>query len=100
MLPLNGVFNWHYLQCVANQFAASEYKSVHDIYFHVYPFKTENDELSDEFEFDGNDEIEPPYPTYHFDRFMAEQGRRQMIEERNQEVALWSAGIVPGVHKT
>jgi len=28
ILPPNGVFNWHYLQCVAKQFATSEYKSI------------------------------------------------------------------------
>jgi len=99
MLPPSGVFNWHYLQCVAKQFATSEYKSLHGIYFYVYPFKTASDESDDEFESDSNDEIEPPYPTYNFDRFMVEQGRKQMIEERNQEVAQWSMGIVPSVYK-
>jgi len=94
-LPPKGVFDWHYLQCVTKRFATSEYKSVPDIYFHFhsYPFKTASDESDDEFEFEDNDEIEPPYPTYYFDRFMAEQGRKQMIDERNQEVALWSAGV-------
>jgi hypothetical protein len=97
-LPPKGVFGWHYLQCVAKRFATSDYKLFPAIYFYVYPFKTTSDESDDEFEFEDNDEIEPPYPTYRFDRFMAEQGKKQMIHERNQEVALWSAGIVPGVY--
>jgi hypothetical protein len=29
---------------------------------------------------------------------MAEQGEKQMTHERNKEVALWSAGIVPGIY--
>jgi len=83
------------LQCVAKQFATSEYKSVRDIHFYDYPFKIVSDESHYELEFHGNDDIEPPYPT-----FMAEQGRKQMIDERNQEVALWSTGIAPGIYDT
>jgi hypothetical protein len=83
------------LQCVAKQFATSEYKSVRDIHFYVYPCKIVSDESHYELEFHGNDDTEPPYPTYFFDQFMAEQGEKQMIDERNQEVALWSTGIVP-----
>ena len=94
-LPPTGVFDWHYLQCVFKRFATSEYKSIPNIYFHDYPFKIASDDSDDSFDFEDNDEIEPPYPTYRFDRFMAEQGRKQMINERNQEVALWSAGVVP-----
>ncbi|CAA7268420.1 unnamed protein product [Cyclocybe aegerita] len=92
-LPPKGVFDWHYLQCVAKRFATSDYKTVPGIYFHVYPFKTADDESDDEFEFEDNGEAEPPYPTYRFDRFLAEQGRIQRMHERAQEVARWSAGV-------
>ena len=98
-LPPKGVFDWHYLQCVAKRFATAEYKSVPSIYFHDNPFKTASNDSDDSFDSEDNDEIEPPYPTYRFDRFMAEQGRKQMNNERNEEVALWSAGIVPGVYE-
>jgi len=98
-LPPQGAFDGHYLQCVAKRFATSDYKTVSGIYFHVYPFKTASDESDDEFEFEDDDEIEPPYPTYRFDRFLAKQGKIQMMHERNKEVALWSAGIVPGVYE-
>ena len=79
---------------VAKRFATPVYKLAPEIYFHVCPFKTASDESDDEFE--DNDEIEPPCPTYRFDQFIAEQGRKQMMHERNQEVALWSTGVVAG----
>ena len=55
------------------------YKCAPNIYFPVYPFKTANDDSDDEFEFEDNDDAEPPYPTYPFDRFTEEQARRVFI---------------------
>ncbi len=49
-LPPKGVFDWHYLQCVAKRFATQEYKDVPGIYFSVYPFKTSDCDLDEEFE--------------------------------------------------
>ncbi len=96
-LPPKGVFDWHYLQCVAKQFATQDYKELSGIYFTVHPFKTSDDDTDDEFEFENYDGIEPPYPTYHFDRFLAEQGRKQILHEQAEAVALWAAGIIPDV---
>jgi len=50
-LPPKGVFDWHYLQCVAKRFATDEYKEVPGVYFSVLPFKTDNDDLDQELEF-------------------------------------------------
>jgi hypothetical protein len=40
-----------------------------------------------------NDDIEPPYPSYHFDRYLEEQGRRQMALDHYKEVLQWTSGI-------
>ncbi|KAJ3502954.1 hypothetical protein NLJ89_g8654 [Agrocybe chaxingu] len=93
-LPPKGVFDWHYLQCVAKRFATMDYKAVPGIYFYAYPFRMDDDDESDdEFEFEDNNEIEPPYPTYRFDRFLMEQGRKLRMHERDQEIARWSASV-------
>ena len=47
-LPPPGVFNWHYLQCIIKQFGTPEYKSLPDIRFFIYPFRTASDNLDDE----------------------------------------------------
>ena len=93
-LPSKGVFDWHYLQCVAKRFATQDYKELPGIYFSVYPFKTNSDDTDDEFEFEDYDGIEAPYPTYYFNRFLAEQWRKQMLHEQAEEVALWAAGVL------
>ncbi|KIM41748.1 hypothetical protein M413DRAFT_27333 [Hebeloma cylindrosporum] len=93
-LPPPGVFNWHYLQCVIGVFGTAQYKDFPDIKYFVYPFKTA-DEISED-EYEDNDETEPPYPSYRFDRYLAEQGRRQMALQRHEEVVRWSSGIPPG----
>jgi len=94
-LPPPGAFNWHYLQCVIEVFGTPEYKNFPDIKYFVYPFKTAADISDDEYE--DNDEIDPPYPSYRFDRYLAEQGRRQMVLERHEEVVQWSSGIPSGI---
>ena len=91
-LPPKGIFDWHYLQCVAKQFATSDYQTFDNIYFSVQPFKTDDD-TDDELEFEDYDGIEPPYPMYHFDRYLAEEGEKQMLIERGEAVALWASGV-------
>jgi len=94
-LPPPGIFNWHYLQCVIRRFATTDYKSFPNAYYHVYPFKTDDDadgdfdDTSDLVE--GGDYAEPPYPTYNFDRFLEAQGRAMQMQIRAQEVAQWSS---------
>ena len=69
----------------------SQYKQVPDITF-VYPFKTaDDDDSDDEFEDDVNDE--PPYPSYRFDRFMALECERFQEQERFKEVAKWATEV-------
>ena len=96
-LPPKGLFDWHYLQCVAKQFATEEYKELPDIYFTVYPFKTSDDDSNDEFELGDYDGIEPPYPSYRFDRCLEEQGRIQVLQEQVEAMSLWAAGVEPGI---
>jgi hypothetical protein len=90
-LPPKGIFDWHYLQCIAKRFATSDYKTFDNIYFSVQPFKT--DDTDDELELEDYDGIEPPYPTYHFDRYLAQEGGKQMLLERAEAVALWASGV-------
>jgi hypothetical protein len=92
-LPPPGAFNWHYLQCIIGVFGTQQYKDFPDIKYFVYPFKTADDISDDEYE--DNDETDPPYPSYRFDRYLAEQGRRQMALERHEEMIQWSSGIPP-----
>lgn len=72
-------------------YGTPQYKNFPDIKYFVYPFKTADDISDDEYE--DNDEIDPPYPSYRFDRYLAEQGRRQMVLERNEEIVKWSSGL-------
>ena len=91
-LPPKGVFDWHYLQCVLLRFGTSKYKQIPNITFFAYPFKTaDDDDSDDEFEDDVNDE--PPYPSYRFDRFMGQQWERLQEQERSKEVAKWASEI-------
>ena len=93
-LPPPGLFSWHYLQCVAKRFATKDYKSYPNIHFHVFPFKTDDDDDIDDMPGpeDGNDS-EPPYPTYHFDQYLARQARLLDMNERAEGIALWSANV-------
>ena len=92
-LPPKGVFDWHYLQCVLLKFGTHQYKCLPNIAFFVYPFKTaDDDESDDEFEDDVNDE--PPYPSYRFDRLMEQQWEKHREQERFKEVAQWASEVV------
>jgi len=95
-LPPKGVFDWHYLQCVVKRFGTDQYKTVPNIAFFVCPFKTADDDSEDEFE-DNDDNNEPPFPTYPFDRFMAKQWNKHREQEGFRGMAQWSSGITSGV---
>lgn len=96
-LPPPGVFDWHYLECVIGTFATQDYKNFLDIEYDVHPFKTSDDSDSgDELDyecFDNHPEVEPPYPSFHFDQYVAARWERRRALERNQEVARWASGI-------
>ncbi|KAF9510047.1 hypothetical protein BS47DRAFT_1348462 [Hydnum rufescens UP504] len=97
-VPAPGVFDWHYLQCVIGMFGTPQYKNVPNIRFFVYPFKTAddlNDESMDD-EYMDNNGIEPPHPTYNFDKYRRQLGERQMALERDEAVARWSSGVQSG----
>lgn len=94
-LPSRGTFDWHYLQCVIRAFGTQDYRNYPDIRYPVHPFKTADDfddEWDDEY-FDDHPEVEPPYPSYRFDRFLAKQGENLRELKRNEEVARWASGI-------
>jgi hypothetical protein len=95
-LPPKGVFDWHYFQCVVRRFGADQYLNLPNIAFFVYPFKTADDDSEGEFEHNDDDD-EPPWPTYHIDRFMAEQWEKHREQEHREEMAQWSSGVVSGV---
>ena len=59
-LPPQGVFDWHYIQCVITRFGTRSYKGFLDINFFVYPFKTASDD-SDE-EYMDNDDVDRILP--------------------------------------
>ena len=91
-LPPTGIFNWHYLQCVLLRFATPQYRQLPGISFFIYPFKTaDDDESDDEFEDDVNDE--PPYPSYHFDRIMTLRQEKLWEQEQLKEVAQWASKV-------
>jgi len=94
-LPPKGIFDFHYLQCVLTVFATPQYKNLPNVKFFSHPFKTMWDDDSDE-EFVDDGVKEPPCPSWRFDRFLAEQGRRQMMLERNEEVRRWTGGVEGG----
>ena len=94
-LPPKGVFDWHYLQCVLLKFSTHQYKCLPNINFFVYPFRTTDDESDDEFEDDINDE--PPYPSYRFDRLMAQQWEKHREQEHFKEVAQWASEVTSEV---
>lgn len=94
-LPPPGVFNWHYLQCVIHRFGTEEYKTLHNIYYFVYPFRTASD-MDDESPGDFDD-MNPPYPTYHFDQILRQQSEHIQAVEHHQEVLQWISGIPAGI---
>ncbi|KIM44258.1 hypothetical protein M413DRAFT_443277 [Hebeloma cylindrosporum] len=95
-MPPPGIFNWHYMQCVIELFGTPQYKKFPNIKYFIHPFNTAADIADDEYMYEDDDETEPPYPSYRFDRYLAEQGRRQMALERHEEMVQWSSGIPHG----
>ena len=96
-LPPKGIFDWHYLQCVLLRFGTSDYKHLPNITFSVYPFKTADDESEEDFENDIYDSDEPPYPSYHLDRFMRQQWEKYREQERFKAIAKWSSEVTSNV---
>lgn len=96
-LPAKGTFDWHYLQCVIQAFGTPDYRNLYNIRFRVHP---ESDGSgSDGDSHNDSDEInsEPSWPTYHIDRFLLEQARRQVRKERDEAVAQWSSMVPSGI---
>ena len=95
VLP-KGVFDWHYLQCVQLRFDIQHYKRLPNMAFFIYPFRTADDESDsdDSNKFEGDDHDDPPYgpfPSYRFDRFMAQHWERHRAQEHSEEVAQWAS---------
>ena len=94
-LPPPGVFNWHYLQCVVLRFGTPQYKAFFNIYFSVHSFRTASDDTDDE-SVGSFDDANPPYPSYHFDRFLQRQSDHNQTLERHKEVLQWTSDIPSG----
>jgi hypothetical protein len=94
-LPLKGVFDWHYLQCVMLKFGTHQYKVLPNIAFFIHPFRTADDESDVEFDSgdDVNDDLDPPYPSYRFDRLMGKLWEKHQEQERFKEVAQWASEV-------
>ena len=72
------------------RFATDQYRQLPDITFFTYPFKTTDDES---FEDVVNDDSEPPYPSYRFDRLMALQWEKHQEREKHKDVAQWASNV-------
>jgi hypothetical protein len=78
---------FYYLQCVIKRFGTDDYKNFTNVSYYELPFKTEDDLSYDEY--NDNDETDPLYPTYRFDRYLEQQGEYRRIAEKNREVGAW-----------
>jgi hypothetical protein len=91
-LPLPGMFDWHYLQCVISRFGTNDYKNFKNVTLFEFPFRTEDEDDDDGFEL-LQDGIDPPYPSYNFDRFLWKQAERCEKLEQNQSIVGWLDGV-------
>jgi hypothetical protein len=82
---------------VIRAFGTPQYLNFPNITCFAHPFKTADDDDNSDDEYTDNDETEPLNPLYRFDRYLEEQGKRQMALERHEEVVRWSSGISSGV---
>ena len=96
-LPPQGVFNWHYLQCVIHRFGTPQYKGFPNVEFFVYPFRTGSDSPDDESIGDHDNDVDPPYPSYHFDRYLERQSESQRAIEHRKDVLRWASDIPSGI---
>jgi len=92
-LPPPGVFNWHYLQCVIKRFGAPQYRNYPDIRFFVFPFRTASDGSDDESGSDGDNDTNPPYPSYCFDRYLEKVSEGRRAQECRTEILQWVSGV-------
>ncbi len=93
-LPPDGLFKWHYLQCVLKRFATNEYKGIENITHFTVPFHTEDDNDESDFGFDDERNIaNPPYPSYLIE--LAEARARQHLEdaEHHHAIVEWNSGV-------
>jgi hypothetical protein len=73
-----------------------QYKNFGGIAFFVYPFRTDSDSDDSDDQYTDIDEIDPdnpPWPSYNFDKFLREQGKKRMARERHEAVVKWSSGV-------
>lgn len=95
-LPPQGVFDWHYLQCVLLRFGTTQYRGVPNIQYHVNPFQTASDSSDDERVMD--DDADPPWPSYRFDRYLEQQWKAHWDQERREEMLEWASRIPSGIY--
>ncbi|KIM83774.1 hypothetical protein PILCRDRAFT_87786 [Piloderma croceum F 1598] len=93
-LPLVGVFNWHYLQCVLKKFSTPAYQAIGNIQYFSLPFRTRDDDDESDVDFDDDRNVaNPPYPSYLWE--LSELRACQHLEavERNHAIATWNSGV-------
>ena len=81
--PPPGLIRWHYLQCVLQKFAHSDYKNLQNIYYYELPLQMEGD--SDD---EGTDS-EFEWPSATLDRGQAMQAAIEDHEEHRRFVEEW-----------
>jgi hypothetical protein len=80
------------MQCV-KRFATAEFLEENRLYFYELPFRTQDD-YDNDLEPWSDDEIDPPYPSYHFDVAMLRYAAMRETAEKMKEVLRWSQGIL------
>jgi len=85
--PPPGLIRWHYLQCVIQKFAHSDYRSLQNIYYYELPLRMEGD--SDDEGTDSDFE----WPSAAFDRGRAMQAAVEHHEERQRFVEDWVTSV-------
>ncbi|KAK2465889.1 hypothetical protein APHAL10511_001530 [Amanita phalloides] len=85
--PPPGLLRWHYLQCVINKFAHSDYKAMQNIYHSKLPLRMEGD--SDD---EGTDS-EFEWPSAGLDHGRVIQAEIEHREERHNRVTDWITAL-------
>ncbi|KAF5376936.1 hypothetical protein D9615_007294 [Tricholomella constricta] len=99
-LPPEGVFNWHYTQCVLRKFSTPAYQALANIHYLSLPFRTREEEEEEgevgESDVDFDDErniANPPYPSYPWDLARSRARRHLEEEERERAIASWNSDV-------
>ena len=88
--PPPSLIGWHYLQCVIQKFAHSDYKKLKNIFYCELPLRMEEDAYGeDTYDEDTDDEDEPEWPTVALDHGRAMQMAIEDRKASERAVAEW-----------